>query len=94
MFRYAVAELETLSGNDLEGLDSGEWNLTLFTHPRQNDPGGSALCVCAGVNGIISVWTMDLAMQSQYTENFFRGCLFTLNKRDGQRWRTAFIWSE
>ena len=31
VFRYIVAELETLDGNDLEGLEGGEWDLTLFT---------------------------------------------------------------
>lgn len=31
VFRYTVAELETVGGNDLEGLESGEWDLTLFT---------------------------------------------------------------
>lgn len=31
VFRYAVAELETLGGNDLEELESGEWDLTLIT---------------------------------------------------------------
>lgn len=31
VFRYTVAELETLDGNDLEGLESGNWDLTLFT---------------------------------------------------------------
>lgn len=31
VFRYTVAELETLGGNDLEELESGEWDLTLIT---------------------------------------------------------------
>ena len=31
VFRYTVAELETLGGNDLEELESGDWDLTLFT---------------------------------------------------------------
>lgn len=31
VFRYTAAELETLGGSDLEGLESGEWDLTLFT---------------------------------------------------------------
>lgn len=31
VFRYTVAELETLGGNDLEELESGDWDLTLVT---------------------------------------------------------------
>lgn len=31
VFRYAVAELETLGGNDLEKLEGGGWDLTLVT---------------------------------------------------------------
>lgn len=31
VFRYTVAELETLGGDDLEELESGEWDLTLIT---------------------------------------------------------------
>lgn len=31
VFRYTVAELEILGGNDLEELESGEWDLTLVT---------------------------------------------------------------
>lgn len=31
MFHYTVEELETLGGNDLERLEGGEWDLTLFT---------------------------------------------------------------
>ena len=31
VFRYAVAELETLGGNDLEKLEGGGWDLTLIT---------------------------------------------------------------
>jgi len=31
VFRYTVAELETLGGNDLDLLEGGDWDLTLFT---------------------------------------------------------------
>jgi len=31
VFDYTVAELEVLDGNDLEELESGEWDMTLFT---------------------------------------------------------------
>lgn len=31
VFQYTVAELETLGGNDLAELESGEWDLTLIT---------------------------------------------------------------
>lgn len=31
VFRYKAAELETVDGNDLEALESGDWDLTLFT---------------------------------------------------------------
>ena len=31
VFRYTVAELETLGRNDMEELESGEWDLTLIT---------------------------------------------------------------
>ncbi len=31
VFRYQVTELETVGGNDLETLESGDWDLTLFT---------------------------------------------------------------
>ena len=30
-FRYAVAEKETLAGTAVEEMESGEWDLTLFT---------------------------------------------------------------
>lgn len=31
VFRYTVSELETVGGNDLEALESSDWDLTLFT---------------------------------------------------------------
>lgn len=31
VFRYAVSKLEIVDGNDLDTLESGEWDLTLFT---------------------------------------------------------------
>lgn len=31
VFRYQVTELETVGGNDLETLEGGDWDLTLFT---------------------------------------------------------------
>jgi len=30
-FRYEVVNIETVSGTDIEGLTSGEWDMTLFT---------------------------------------------------------------
>lgn len=31
VFRYQVAELEVLQATDLEGMEAGDWSLTLFT---------------------------------------------------------------
>ena len=31
VFTYEMAELEILQPTDIEGMDSGEWDLTLFT---------------------------------------------------------------
>lgn len=31
VFRYTVAEIDTVNGSDVEGMQAGDWDLTLFT---------------------------------------------------------------
>ena len=52
VFRYTVAELETLDGNDLEGLESGEWDLTLFTCTLARTTRVVVRCVRESGNGV------------------------------------------
>lgn len=52
VFRYTVAELETLDGNDLEGLESGEWELTLFTCTLARTTRVVVRCVRESGNGV------------------------------------------
>lgn len=52
VFRYTVAELETVGGNDLEGLESGEWDLTLFTCTLARTTRVVVRCVRESGNGV------------------------------------------
>lgn len=52
VFRYTVAELETVGGNDLEGLESGEWDLALFTCTLARTTRVVVRCVRESGNGV------------------------------------------
>ena len=47
VFRYTVAEIETVSGSDVERMQAGDWDLTLFTCTYGGQSRVTVRCVLA-----------------------------------------------